>query len=101
MTGIGRASEGDLIYSKFMMYVASKNPRRPVVSCKQKPKSEEPLYFSIGALAKRWDCSRGSVYNRIRGYVVLDFARPGHKGKKSVSLAVVRQIEEKHTKLFR
>jgi hypothetical protein len=38
--------------------------------------NSEPTFFSISELAKRWRCSRASVYNRLRGEVVLDFARP-------------------------
>jgi len=57
-------------------------------------------YFSIGELASRWRCSRGTVYNRLRGNgaKVLDFAAPGKKSKKAVSAAVVLQIESKNTK---
>jgi hypothetical protein len=57
-------------------------------------------FFSIGELANRWRCSRGTVYNRLRGIgaKVLDFAAPGKKGKKAVSVAVVLQIESKKTK---
>ena len=52
-------------------------------------------YFSIGELATRWRCSRGTVYNRLRSSSakVLDFACPGKKGKKAVPAAVVVQIE--------
>lgn len=60
-----------------------------------------PPYFSIEELAERWCCSRGSVYNWIRGETVVDFARPGHKGKKLVPREVVLRIEQKHTKNFR
>jgi hypothetical protein len=60
-----------------------------------------PAHFSIDDLAERWCCSRGSVYNWIRGEMVVDFARPGRKGKKLVPRAVVQRIEEKHTKCFR
>jgi hypothetical protein len=60
-----------------------------------------PAYFSIDDLAERWCCSRGSVYNWIRGETVLDFARSGRKGKKLVPRAVVQRIERKHTKLFK
>jgi hypothetical protein len=34
-------------------------------------------FFSIPELALRWRCSRGTVYNLIRGEKVLDFALPG------------------------
>lgn len=52
-------------------------------------------FFSIGELAERWRCSRGSVYNRLRavGAKVLDFAAPGKRGKKVVPASTVLQIE--------
>ena len=57
-------------------------------------------YFSIAELARRWRCSRGSVYNRLRsvGAKVLDFAAPGKRGKKAVPASVVLQIEARQTK---
>ncbi len=57
-------------------------------------------FFSIGELARRWRCSRGTVYNRLRsvGAKVLDFAAPGRKCKKAVPAAVVLQIESKKIK---
>jgi hypothetical protein len=57
-------------------------------------------FFSISDLAKRWRCSRGTVYNRLRsvGAKVLDFAAPGRKCKKAVPAAVVLQIESRKTK---
>jgi hypothetical protein len=58
-------------------------------------------YYSIADLAKRWCCSRGTIYNLIRGERVLDFAAPGHRGKKLVPREVVRKIEERNTKVFR
>lgn len=61
----------------------------------------EPKYFSIPELAQRWRCSRGTVYNVIRGEKVLDFAAPGKKGKKLVPADVVRKIEHGHTRAFR
>jgi hypothetical protein len=60
-----------------------------------------PPYFSIPELALRWRCSRGTVYNVIRGEKVLDFAAPGHKGKKLIPRDVVCRIEERHVKVFR
>jgi hypothetical protein len=58
-------------------------------------------YFSIGDLAVRWRCSRGTVYNMIRGERVLDFAAPGRRGKKLVPASVVNRIEERRTRVFR
>jgi hypothetical protein len=60
-----------------------------------------PEYFSIGDLAVRWRCSRGTVYNMIRGERVLDFAAPGRRGKKLVPATVVVRIEERRMKVFR
>jgi hypothetical protein len=60
-----------------------------------------PEYFSIGDLAGRWRCSRGTVYNMIRGERVLDFAAPGRRGKKLVPASVVVRIEERRMKVFR
>jgi hypothetical protein len=61
----------------------------------------EPPYFSIGDLATRWRCSRGTVYNVIRGEKVLDFAAPGHRGKKLVPQEAVQRIERKRMRYFR
>jgi hypothetical protein len=58
-------------------------------------------YYSIVDLARRWRCSRGTVYNIIRGERVLDFAAPGHKGKKLVAAKVVRRIEENNMRVWR
>jgi hypothetical protein len=60
-----------------------------------------PPYYSIPSLAERWHCSRASVYNRIRGYEVLDFAAKGRKGSKLVPLRVVLEIERGHMKVLR
>jgi hypothetical protein len=62
---------------------------------------ETASYFSIPELADRWRCSRGTVYNMIRGERVLDFAAPGHRGKKLVPAEVVRGIEQRRTRMFR
>jgi len=60
-----------------------------------------PPYFSIPELASRWRCSRGTVYNVIRGEKVLDFAEAGHRGKKLVPAEVVRRIEQRRMQVFR
>jgi hypothetical protein len=52
-------------------------------------------------LAERWRCSRGTIYNLIRGERVVDFAAPGRKGKKIVPAETVRRIEERRTRVFR
>lgn len=58
-------------------------------------------FFSMADLASRWRCSRGTVYNIIRGEKVLDFAAPGRRGKKLVPQEVVRRIEQKRMRCFR
>jgi hypothetical protein len=57
-------------------------------------------YFSISDLAKRWRCSRGTVYNRLRahGAKVLDFAPNGKRGKKVIAASIVLQLESRQTK---
>ncbi|HXW57748.1 MAG TPA: hypothetical protein VEJ67_18490 [Candidatus Cybelea sp.] len=60
-----------------------------------------PPFFSIPDLAERWRCSRASVYNRIRGEKVVDFAAKGRKGHKLVPLDVVLKIERSHLKVLR
>jgi len=63
--------------------------------------SNHQAYFSIADLAARWRCSRGTVYNVIRGEKVLDFAAAGHKGKKLVPVNVVREIESGKMRVWR
>jgi hypothetical protein len=58
-------------------------------------------FYSIPELAERWRCSRASVYNRIRGEMVVDFAAKGRKGHKLVPLDVVLQIERAHLRVLR
>ena len=58
-------------------------------------------YYSISDLAERWRCSRGTVYNVIRGERVLDFAEAGHRGKKLVPAEIVRRIEQRKIQEFR
>jgi hypothetical protein len=60
-----------------------------------------PDFFSIPDLAKRWRCSRGSVYNRVRGEKIIDFAAKGCKGHKLIPLDVVLKIERVHLKVLR
>lgn len=63
--------------------------------------AHEPPFFNLTDLARRWRCSRASVYNRLRGERVLDFATPGHRGQKLVPAEVVRQVEAKHMRVLR
>jgi hypothetical protein len=60
-----------------------------------------PAFFSIPDLAARWRCSRASVYNRLRGEKILDFAANGRKGHKLVPLDVVLKIERVNLKVLR
>ena len=60
-----------------------------------------PPFFSIPELAERWRCSRASVYNRIRGEKVVDFAAKGRKGHKVVPLETVLKIEQAHLRVLR
>jgi hypothetical protein len=58
-------------------------------------------FFSIPELAERWRCSRASVYNRIRGEKVVDFAAIGRKGHKLIPPEVVLKIERTHLRVLR
>ena len=58
-------------------------------------------FFSIPELASRWRCGRGTVYHLIRGEKILDFASPGHRGKKAVPAEVVARIEQDNLRVFR
>jgi hypothetical protein len=58
-------------------------------------------FYGIADLAKRWRCSRASVYNILRGEKVLDFAAPGHKGHKLVPIETVRRIEQRRMRVLR
>ena len=58
-------------------------------------------FYSIADLAERWRCSRASVYNRIRGHYVVDFAASGRKGHKLVPLEIVLKIERTHLRVLR
>jgi hypothetical protein len=60
-----------------------------------------PPFFSIPDLAKRWCCSRASVYNRIRSEKILDFAASGRKGHQLVPLDIVLKIERAHLRVLR
>jgi hypothetical protein len=60
-----------------------------------------PPFFSFRDLAQRWRCSRASVYNRVRGERIVDFAANGRKGKKLVPLETVLKIERAHLKVLR
>lgn len=60
-------------------------------------------FYSIPELAERWCCSRGTVYNVIRGERVLDLGADGRKKKshKLVPLEVVLKVEREKMRVFR
>jgi len=60
-----------------------------------------PEFFTIEELAARWKCSRGSVYNWLRGWPVVHFAPRGRKGCTRVSRDVVLALEKKQTRTLR
>ncbi len=60
-----------------------------------------PAFFTIRDLALRWRCSRGTVYNRIRGQKVIDFAAGREKGQKLVPCEVVLELERTHLRVLR
>ncbi len=64
--------------------------------------SNNKKFLTISELAKRWSCSRGSVYNYLRDAAawIIDFASKGKKGKKLVPFEVVERIERQRTKKF-
>jgi hypothetical protein len=72
---------------------------------KKEKKKTDPFearpFYSICELADRWHCSRASVYNRIRGEKVVDFAAKGRKGNKIVPLEIVLKIERSHLRELR
>jgi hypothetical protein len=54
-------------------------------------------FYSIPDLAKRWNCSRATVYNTLRGseFKLLNLSRKGRtKGKWNIPAAVVEHIEQ-------
>jgi hypothetical protein len=64
------------------------------------PASTPRDFFSIGELAARWRCSRGTVYNRLRslGVKVLDFAPRGKRSRKAVPVKAVLEVESRQSK---
>ncbi len=65
----------------------------------QKNMAAAQPFYTIADLAVRWRCSRATVYNILRGELVVDFApRPGRKGRKLVSAELVKQIEHRRSR---
>lgn len=90
---------------------SSAGPQRSASTVALKPESKvtnsvtsntakcDQAFYTIPDLANRWHCSRATVYNVLRGEMVIDFApRPGRKGHKLVSADVVRQIENRRAR---
>jgi hypothetical protein len=75
----------------------------PIDGAESEPRAANSVrqFFSIPELAERWRCSRGSVYNRLRGQLVVDFAARGRKGHKLVPADVVLKIERAHLRVLR
>ena len=73
----------------------------PYTDQKHTPQGEARPFFSIADLAERWRCSRASVYNRIRGEKVVDFAAIGRKGHKLIPVEIVLKIERAHLRILR
>jgi hypothetical protein len=71
------------------------------VITKQEQAAPGQPFYSISDLAERWRCSRGSVYNRLRGERVVDFAAPGRRGHKLIPLETVQRIERAHLRMLR
>ena len=80
------------------MFGLSQDSVREMVTRRRAPVRQD--FFSVGELAARWRCSRGSVYNRLRaaGAKVLDFSAPGKRGKKAVPASTVVEIETRQMK---
>lgn len=64
---------------------------------------QEEHFLSFAELARRWRCSRGTVYNRLllTGARVLDFAAQGKRGRKVVPIETVLQIEKQRMSKLR
>ncbi len=59
-----------------------------------------PMY-RITEVARLLHVSRPTVYNLLRGELVIDFARPGRKGVKLVPESTIRRLLERRTRRFR
>src|SRR5712692_6399952 len=86
------------VWQTFSLDDLLNHPERVESSSTVQP--DRPEYLSIADLARRWRCSRGTVYNRLRaaGAKVLTFAPCGKRSKKGVSIDVVQQIETRNTR---
>jgi len=73
--------------------------RSAAVNAEENGKAQ--AFYSIPELAGRWRCSRATVYNRIRGEKILDFAPKGRRGHKVVPREVVSNIERTHMRVLR
>jgi hypothetical protein len=93
------SNRGDLLDAA---YESGRKRHGPLdTSPKPEQSGRAQVFYSIPELAERWRCSRASVYNRIRGKVVLDFAEKGRRGHKVVPIEVVSDIERAHLRILR
>ena len=60
----------------------------------------EPMY-RIAEVARLLHISRPTVYNLLRGEIVIDFAAQGCRGVKLVPESTVQHILEKRRKRFK
>ena len=79
-------------------------PPSAVISAIEKNRSSiRKAFYSIPDLAKRWNCSRGTVYNVLREteFKLLNLSRKGKdKGKWLIPAAVVEHIEKTRMELL-
>lgn len=68
-----------------------------IIALERQRRAMNKAYYSLPDLAKRWGCSRATVYAVLREseFKILDLARTGkNKGKKLVASHVVEKIEK-------
>ncbi len=58
-------------------------------------------HYRIADIARLLGVSRGTVYNLLRGELVVDLAAPGSRGVKLVPESTLQRILEKQRKRFR
>lgn len=58
-------------------------------------------HYRISQVASLLGVSRGTVYNLLRGEMVVDFARPGRRGIKLVPESTLQRLLEKKRKVLR
>ena len=58
-------------------------------------------HYRIAQVAKMLNVSRGTVYNLLRGEIVVDFAAAGRKGTMLIPHSTLQRILERRRKRFR